>query len=98
MKNIELDKIKIQYPEYSGKHSYSFKDETNNQYGQLKVLYQYIDNKTGVKWVCQCDCGKIRIAKGTQLRSKAVSACEECAKQNNINLHKKIPKRRRKNQ
>lgn len=85
-----IDNIKQQFPEANRKHRSDFIDETGKKYGKLKVLYEYFDYKNGgVQWVCQCECGEIRIVKGRYLRNKTVKSCKACSKINLKETHRK---------
>lgn len=60
-----------------------FIDETGNTYGKLTVLKKS-NNKTSsgsIKWVCQCDCGKITEVAGDVLRRGKTISCG-CIKNN----------------
>ena len=52
------------------KQSGVFKDETNNIYGYLTVLYRANNSNDGkVMWHCRCICGNECDVRGTDLRS-----------------------------
>ena len=52
---------------------------TNKKFGRLTVLYRYYKNSSnnGTQWVCQCECGNIKIIKGGSLTKKTnpVQSC-----------------------
>lgn len=50
-------------------------DETGNIYGRLTVIERVKQETSGAHWLCQCKCGNIIIAKGTDLRRGAVLSC-----------------------
>ncbi len=57
------------------------------RFGRLAVLGQLprerakaLRLRRGAHWICQCDCGQLRIAFGNMLRSGAVTACKVCTK------------------
>ena len=50
-------------------------DELNNKYGKLTVIEKIENNKQGVYWKCQCDCGNVIIVSGRSLRSGNTSSC-----------------------
>jgi hypothetical protein len=53
-----------------------FKDETGNKYGKLLVLKREENSKFGTtRWLCQCDCGNIKIILGESLRKGATKSC-----------------------
>lgn len=46
---MNIEELKIQYPEYTGKNGARFIDETGNKYGKLTVLYRYYLNTNDKK-------------------------------------------------
>ena len=51
-------------------------DMTNERFGKLVVLSRAENSKAGqAKWLCVCDCGKINIVKGQDLRNGKVKSC-----------------------
>lgn len=54
-------------------------DETNKKYGHWTVLYYDNDsqkNKSGgARWICRCDCGKIKSVLGTELKRGKIKSC-----------------------
>ena len=47
-------------------------------FGKLTV-WQYLGTGTrGALWHCQCECGKLRVVAGSDLRSGAVKSCGKC--------------------
>ena len=42
-------------------------DETGNKYGSLTVLYKTKDKNNRTAWMCKCDCGNTKIARGSDL-------------------------------
>lgn len=53
----------------------SFQDITGNKYGRLEVLELYDRNHGKIKWKCRCDCGKIIIATGNNLKNGHTQSC-----------------------
>lgn len=52
------------------------KDETGNVYGRLTVLERLENTSAGqTRWLCQCECGKQKIVKGTALRCGDTQSC-----------------------
>lgn len=80
----ELELIKQKYPEYTGVRGYGFKDLTGKIFGQLTVLYQSAESTPkGARWVCQCSCGNISVARSSTLCSGATKSCG-CAQQSRL--------------
>lgn len=55
----------------------NFINEIGNRYGKLLVI-QKVENNTarqGALWLCQCDCGKTKLAIGEDLRQGKVISC-----------------------
>lgn len=55
-------------------------DISGQRFGKLVVLnregsYTYSDNQTKTTWRCQCDCGKIHIATGSDLKGGKIKSC-----------------------
>lgn len=51
-------------------------DLTGQKFGRLKALKQNGKTKDGyIKWLCQCDCGKIVTSNGDSLRRKLTKSC-----------------------
>ena len=66
------------------------KDETGNRYGRLTVIRRAdpkderrTDKVVMASWVCKCDCGGTKIARGNDLRSGATRSCG-CLKRENM--------------
>lgn len=51
------------------------KDETGNKYGKLTVLRYVGTTGKGAMFECLCDCGKITMASGGELRSGNKRSC-----------------------
>ena len=49
-------------------------DLTGQKFGRLTVI-QYDHSKNGTYWLCQCDCGKTKVIKGTSLTGKLTTSC-----------------------
>ena len=77
--------IKEQYPEYNGVWGNRSTREEGNRYGKLVVLYRYYKNNNDnkIQWVCQCDCGNIKVVAGKELRQGKIISCG-CAKTERI--------------
>ena len=53
-----------------------FRDETGKRYGMLTVLkYLPAESGRGSKWLCECDCGNITVANGSDLRRMYKRSC-----------------------
>lgn len=51
-------------------------DIAGQRFGRLTVIVRQRDPKDGkMKWRCQCDCGRERLARGTDLRRGIVKSC-----------------------
>ncbi len=53
----------------------AFIDEAGNRYGRLLVLKEEGRQIGLVTWKCQCDCGKITVVTGNNLRSGITRSC-----------------------
>lgn len=49
-------------------------DETGNVYGSLTVLYP-VNIKRYTWWACECECGEIKIVRGSRLRNGKATHC-----------------------
>lgn len=58
--------------------TYNAKDETNNVYDKLTVLYRIGSYNNRMMWKCKCECGNLIDVSGTDLRTKAVKSCGKC--------------------
>ena len=74
--NINLEELKKIYPEVPITRSYMI-NETGNKYGKLTVLYRTINenNTRHASWVCQCECGAIKVVQGRHLRNGETTSC-----------------------
>lgn len=88
MTEQELQQLKEKYPEYTGKKAWNTIDLTNQQFGNLLVLYRTLNREDLPKnqraqWVCQCQCEKktICIKSGLNLRQGHTTGCG-CTKGN----------------
>jgi len=53
-----------------------FIDIAGQRFGRLTVLrISHVDKRYGSYWVCQCDCGKENIVRGTKLNSGHTKSC-----------------------
>lgn len=53
-------------------------DLTGRRFGRLVVLYRYgysDEKKKYITWMCKCDCGNEKIAKGDGLRNGSIKSC-----------------------
>jgi len=82
LKEQELEKLKIQYPEYNGKIANNAIDLTGKQYGNLLILYRTLNREDVTKnrrpqWVCKCLCENqtILIKSGIDIRNGKVVSC-----------------------
>ena len=60
-----------------------FKDESGKRYGRLTVVERArvkrtLQERSGSVWRCMCDCGAELLARGQELRCKAVTECVKC--------------------
>lgn len=62
---------KRNFNEHTGK---VFKDLTGQRYGRLVVVRRE-NNKQPFSWLCQCDCGKTKIIRGTDLKLGKTKSC-----------------------
>ena len=82
-------------------HGSNFKDLTNQRFGKLTVIKYIETNKRGSRWLCQCDCGKLKEVQSAELYSGDTTSCgcryktsygeetiEKILNQNNINYKK----------
>lgn len=54
----------------------SFKDITNNVYGNLKVIKRVDNDKyNNAQWLCKCSCGKECVVLGYHLRTGHTTSC-----------------------
>ena len=52
------------------------KDLSNQRFGKLKVIEHYGSNKNGrALWLCQCDCGNVKVILGNKLTQGLVNSC-----------------------
>lgn len=50
-------------------------DQTGNRYGSLTVLSLTKDKNNRTAWLCKCDCGNIKIVRGSDLRGNRITSC-----------------------
>lgn len=50
-------------------------DFTNQKFNRLLALEEFITNKKGRYWKCQCDCGNIKIIEQHELKSGGTKSC-----------------------
>jgi len=51
-------------------------DLTNKKFERLTVVERAENSKNGeAKWLCKCDCGKLKIVKGNHLREGTIKSC-----------------------
>lgn len=65
------------------------KDLTGKKFGMLTVIGLQDTDSRKTYWVCQCDCGNIKVVRSDSLQSGAIRSCG-CMKkaQEKINLTK----------
>lgn len=64
-------------------------DVLNNTFGKLKVLSEHSKTRNGhLRYVCQCDCGKITNVLLTHLRQGTIKSCG-CLKKENVGQNNK---------
>lgn len=70
----------------------NFIDISSKKFGKLTVLHRVENNSLGrAMWKCQCDCGKIKVLNGGELRLGKIKSCG-CSKKELIrNSAKKKP-------
>lgn len=55
------------------------KDLLNQTFGKWKVLRRGPNNVQGqAQWICECECGVLKIVKGSHLRGKRSTQCKTC--------------------
>lgn len=65
-------------------------DLTEKRFGKLKVIKYYKSNKNGrALWLCQCDCGNIKVVLGNSLLNKSTLSCGCYNKERSKELHSK---------
>lgn len=52
-----------------------FKDLTGIRYGRLTVLSLVLPKTSPAYWLCRCDCGNVKTAKGGNLRDGKTNSC-----------------------
>lgn len=64
-----MEQIYSQFPKWEKPMSKNCNDLTGKVFGKLTVLYRYYQNNKngGSQWVCQCECGNIKIILGASL-------------------------------
>lgn len=50
-------------------------DEIGHRYGSLVVLSLTKDKDNRTAWLCQCDCGNVKIVRGPDLRKGKITSC-----------------------
>lgn len=76
MNEVDLKKIKEQYPEFNGKGR--CKNLTNQHFGELLALYRFDEKGSNGKcaqWVCICSCGNIRVCDAGKLNNGNITHC-----------------------
>lgn len=62
-------------------------DLTGQHFSNLTVLKRAENNKEGrAMWLCQCECGNIKIANGHYLRSGKINSCGCISSKNNAKI------------
>lgn len=53
-----------------------YEDLTGQKFGRLTVIQRTKNNKYGnLMWLCQCECGKQKIVRGSHLKGKRIQSC-----------------------
>ena len=74
-----------------------FIDLTGQRFGRLTVLRKAVSRKgKQIRWLCQCDCGKISIVEGSSLRRKFTKSCGCLISETASKVYKEIAKNNRK--
>lgn len=50
-------------------------NEIGNKYGSLTVIELTKDKNNRTAWLCQCDCGKTKVVRGSDLRKGKITTC-----------------------
>lgn len=56
----------------------SFKDISEERFGSLVALYPCETGRSGVFWICKCDCGSFIKTLGVSLRKGLCNSCSKC--------------------
>lgn len=67
-----------------------FIDETGNRYGRLTVIALH-HMRRAAYWLCRCDCGSERAAKGNHLRSGEIVSCGCYRREDRITRNRATP-------
>lgn len=60
------------------------------KFGKLTVIRKYdVKNNKRIRWLCQCDCGNIKIVIGDDLKSGHTKSCGCYTKEKQKEIHKK---------
>lgn len=55
-------------------------DMTGQRFGKLLVINQAEKRYGYLEWLCRCDCGELRVVRGSYLRCGRVTECISCAR------------------
>ena len=64
-----------------------------NKFGKWTVMNQIETDKPGKHYECICECGNIRVLKGTDLRAKRTTQCTDCQYETLYNTDREIGKK-----
>ena len=86
---MNIEEIKKQYPEWEKPFRKNTVDLTDQKLGRLQILYRYYQNtpQGNAQWVCQCECGNIKVIRGGSL-TKSVKPTRSCGCQTYENASK----------
>lgn len=86
---MNIEEIKEKYPIWDKPSRKNLRDLTGQRFGRLLVLYRYCENTPGknAQWVCQCDCGNVKVIRGGSL-TKATKPTRSCGCQTYENASK----------
>ena len=56
-------------------------DFTGKKVGKLTVIGRKPDKRQGTWWLCECECGEMRVVRSDKLRDSIITCCEKCKPQ-----------------
>src|SRR6266446_4823238 len=56
-------------------HAIVSKDFSGNRFGRISVLQFSHNDKGNIYWGCKCDCGIVKLIRGSHLKSGSVVSC-----------------------
>lgn len=57
------------------RRAWNFLDLTEQRYGRLVVLARAANRRSVAHWLCQCDCGTVKVVRSNALRSGNTKSC-----------------------